>query len=225
MPKILLILFVLVVILVAGCVAGYFGVRYYLTAYYSPEYFFVHPRLAGAFNISPVCPAICVAGGVCGKDEKNYCNTCIAFEHGAGYAHPGACVSTIWKNYRNSEFGFQITFPDSWKGYTALKQQWQGYATGDSKKKYSGVLILIKNPQTTSSQKWQDIPIMVFTPELWGMVSGPNAVIAVSAAPIGPEKIGENAKYIFATPPRWYGFTDDMGWQEAVNIVKTFRAF
>jgi hypothetical protein len=66
---------------------------------------------------------------------------------------------------------------------------------------------------------------MVFTHDQWNMVSGPNPTVAVSAAPIGPEKIGENAKYVFATPPRWYGFTDAIGFQEAVNIVKTFKAY
>ena len=66
---------------------------------------------------------------------------------------------------------------------------------------------------------------MVFTPDVWQMVSGNNPTVAISAAPIGPEEVGQNSKYVFATPPRWYGFTGAVGFQEAVNIVKTFKAF
>jgi len=131
--------------------------------------------------------------------------------------------------YKNTEFGFELAFPLTWKGYSVEIQTWQGWkidGSGTGKVgDYSGPLVFIKNPQTTASQRWQDIPIMVFTPEVWAMVSGNNPTVAVSAAPIGPAKIGENAKYIFATPPRWYGFTDAIGFEEAVNIVKTFKTF
>ena len=67
---------------------------------------------------------------------------------------------------------------------------------------------------------------MVVTPDIWKLMAGDKMPqIAVSAAPIGPGKIGQNQKYIFATPPRWYGFTDALGGSEAANIVKTFKAF
>ena len=134
-------------------------------------------------------------------------------------------VVSNWKAYTNNEYGFKITFPDSWKGYTIEKSSWTGHVINNYAQSYSGVELIFKNPQSTSSQAWQNIPIMVFTPNVWKMVNGDNPTVAVSAAPIGPAKIGENAKYIFATPPRWYGFTDDVGFQEAVEIVKTFKAF
>jgi hypothetical protein len=130
-----------------------------------------------------------------------------------------------WKTYTDVQNGFELKFPDSWKGYSVVEQKWEGHVINNYQQTYSGPEIIIKNPQTTSAQQWQDIPIMVFTPDVWEMVSGNNPTVTVSAAPIGPQKIGENAKYVFATPPRWYGFTDDLGWQEAVDIVKTFKAF
>lgn len=127
-------------------------------------------------------------------------------------------------NYKNDEFGFKLVFPETWRNFSVLKQEWNGQEiNGD--KKYSGVLVLIKNPKTTQQQAYQDIPIMIFTKDIWAKVDGPNATIAVSAAPIGPAKIGENSKYVFATPPRWYGFDDAIGWQEAVEIIKKFKAF
>lgn len=136
-----------------------------------------------------------------------------------------ACPKIKGLTYINDEYGFELILPESWKGYTTEKQIWEGRIVDTGEQKYSGPIVLIKNPKTTLEQMWQDIPIMVFTPDVWNMVSGPQATVAVSAAPIGPEKIGENKKYIFATPPRWYGFTDAIGWEEAVEIVKTFKPY
>lgn len=127
------------------------------------------------------------------------------------------------KTYTNNKYGFKITLPDSWKGYSTEEQDWQGWVVDTGEQKYSGVKIIIKNPQTTSQQLYQDIPIMVFTPDVWQLVE--QEKVSVSAAPIPPEKIGENSKYVFATPPRWYGFTDAIGWEEAIQIVKTFKVF
>jgi hypothetical protein len=131
--------------------------------------------------------------------------------------------NSSWKTYTNTEYGFEVKLPDSWKGYTVEKQQWTGWAVSGNDIKYFGVKIIIKNPNTTQEQVWQDIPILLFSKDQWKLVT--DEELAVSAAPIGPEKIGENSSYVFATPPRWYGFTDAQGWQEAVEIVKTFKAF
>lgn len=127
--------------------------------------------------------------------------------------------------YMNKEYGFEIIFPTPWKGFILQKNTWKGWLVDKQSinPDYTGAQLLFKNPRTTSEQKWQDIPVMVFTPDVWQMVL--EEKLSVSAAPIGPAKIGENSKYIFATPPRWYGFTDEKGWQEAVDVVKTFKVF
>lgn len=127
--------------------------------------------------------------------------------------------------YKNTEYGFQILLPSSWQGYSVVKQNWEGHVIDNYEQTYSGPLILIRNPKWTEVAPWQDVPVMVFTPSVWAMVEGPNATVAVSAAPVGPGKMGENANYIFATPPRWVGFIDALGQDEAQNIVKTFKAF
>ena len=137
-----------------------------------------------------------------------------------------ASQTADWKTYTNTEYGFKLTFPDSWEGYIINKNSsWEGWIESMPSEgpDYSGPLLIFKNPQTTTKQLWQDIPIMVFTPEVWKLVDG--GKVSVSAAPVGPVKIGENSKYVFATPPRWYGFTDAIGWQEAIEIVKTFKGF
>lgn len=127
--------------------------------------------------------------------------------------------------YKNTEYGFSMIFPATWENFTFQKNTWKGWLVdGQSEHPdYTGTELIFKNPQTTPQQQYQNIPIMVFTKDVWDLIL--QEKITVSAAPIGPEKIGENSKYIFATPPRWYGFTDAVGFEEAVNIVKTFKAF
>ncbi len=133
------------------------------------------------------------------------------------------CPKITENIYQNDEYGFRLTFPETWQGYTVQNQTWEGRLVDTGEIKYSGPEILFKNPQTTAQQNYQDIPIMIFTKEQWQLVL--EETLAVSAAPVGPAKVGENAKYVFATPPRWYGFTDAIGWQEAIDIVKTFQTF
>lgn len=133
------------------------------------------------------------------------------------------CPKITENIYQNDEYGFRLTFPETWQGYTVQNQTWEGRLVDTGEIKYSGPEILFKNPQTTAQQNYQNIPIMIFTKEQWQLVL--EETLAVSAAPIGPAKVGENAKYVFATPPRWYGFTDAIGWQEAIDIVRTFQTF
>jgi len=126
-----------------------------------------------------------------------------------------------WKTYQDTNYGFEIKFPESWEGYSVVRSSWKGNKI-EEEGKITGALIIFRNPNWTEERHWQDIPVMVFTHDVWTLVESEK--IAVSAAPIGPQKIGENKKYVFATPPRWYGFTDDIDWQGAVEIVKTFTA-
>lgn len=113
------LILLLVVVIAAG---GYFYAGYYITNHLGYEYIFMHPTIAKFFHVNPVCSQVCVqGGGVCGKDGKNYCNECVAFQHGAGYAHDGVCVVTKpvkdptsgWNILNNSEFGFSMKYPNN----------------------------------------------------------------------------------------------------------------
>jgi len=219
MQKIILFAIIIALIIIAA-VCGFFGAKYYYKTNFAPDYFFAHPTLAKIFDITPACPA--TGQQVCGTNGKNYPNKCLALQDMAGYVHDGPCTT----HYENKTYGFSLEIPNSWNGFYVEKTTWQGQSIGDEKPKiYKGVELVFKNPQTTDKQQYQDIPIMIFTLDVWQLVSGDNATVAVSAAPIGPEKIGENSKYVFATPPRWYGFTDAIGFEEAINILKTFKVF
>lgn len=126
-------------------------------------------------------------------------------------------------NYNNSQYGFEITLTDSWQGYSIISDIWNGELLNTPNTKYQGPKILIRNPKWTEERHWQDIPILVFTPAEWKLIQDEN--LGISAAPIGPSKLAENANYVFALPPRWLGFTDDLGQDDAAEIVKTFRTY
>lgn len=118
--------------------------------------------------------------------------------------------------YKNVQFGFCFLLPADWQGYTIVTQKWSGTVL-DTQKKESGPELLIRNPRWTRGAPWQDIPIMIFTPSQWKLVAADN--LAVSAAPIGPAKLGQNKSYAFALPPRWIGFTDDQGQDELETLM------
>jgi hypothetical protein len=118
--------------------------------------------------------------------------------------------------YRNPQYGFCFLLPADWKGYAIVAQNWSGMVL-DTQKKESGPQLLIRNPNWTAADPWQDIPIMIFTPSQWKIVAAEN--MAVSAAPIGPAELGRNKSYIFALPPRWIGFTDDKGQDELQTLM------
>ncbi len=124
--------------------------------------------------------------------------------------------------YKNKQYGFEIALPDSWRGYSVLTESWHGTTLDSSSIQYEGPEILIRNPKWSNIQPWQDIPVMVFTKEEWKLIEEVN--LGVSAAPYGPTKLDESQKYVFALPPRWIGFTDDLGQDEALEIVKTIKA-
>lgn len=133
-----------------------------------------------------------------------------------------------WQTYTNNDYGFLMQFPNLWNGYTVIKNEWSGQAIDnlENPQKYTGPLFIFKNQDLAKKYNLQGIPLMVFTPDVWKLVA--EGKIAVSAAPVGPEKIGENSKYVFALPPRWIGFADNLyenqaRYSEVQQILKTFK--
>ncbi len=121
--------------------------------------------------------------------------------------------------YRNTQYGFCFRLPADWKGYTIVTQQWRGtLLSGNAQGPHEGgPQLLIRNPNWTEGDPWQDIPIMIFTPSQWKLVDSDD--MAVSAAPIGPAELGRNDKYVFALPPRWIGFYDVKGIDEVQTLM------
>ncbi len=94
-----------------------------------------------------------------------------------------------------------------------VSEQWNGTILSSGQAVH-GPQLLIRHPGWTQEKPYQDIPIMIFTPAEWKQVAA--VTMSVSAAPIGPEELGQNTKYVFALPPRWIGFDDALG-QDEVN--------
>jgi hypothetical protein len=118
--------------------------------------------------------------------------------------------------YKNTQYGFCFLLPADWKGYTIVVEKWSGTAL-DSEKTESGPQLLIRHPKWTKDDPWQDIPIMIFTPSQWKMAVADN--LAVSAAPIGPAKLGSNQNYVFALPPRSIGWMEEKGQDEVQTLI------
>ena len=119
-----------------------------------------------------------------------------------------------WKLYRNDQYGFSFLLPPSWEGYSITADTWNGNDIADT----TGPIISI-NPPQLPDESLQNIPVLVFTREQWKLVQ--NSSLVVSAAPIGPIKLGQNSKYVFALPPRWFSYANDIAGQ----IIETVKVF
>ena len=124
--------------------------------------------------------------------------------------------------YRNDQYGFSFALPQDWKGYTILDQTWTGSShCSSSSTGYcqtdSGPEIVIRNPNWTADKPWQDIPIMVFTPDQWNEVQ--QWALSVGAAPVPPTELGSNSQYVFALPAH-YNFSPLEGDREVDDILR-----
>ena len=119
--------------------------------------------------------------------------------------------------YKNSQYGFDFSLPDSWQGYSIITDKWEGYTPGGSVAVEAGPLISIRRPQWTAQNQLQDIPIMVFTHAQWDALQ--NGEFHIGAAPIGPSELARNSSYVFALPAR-YNYAFPAGYEEVENILK-----
>lgn len=124
--------------------------------------------------------------------------------------------------YKNTKYGFAFTLPLSWKGYTIVNDEWDGYSIdtdiAQQATTQTGPLIFIRHPTWTEEVQRQDIPIMVFTIDQWSRLEKDE--FHIGAAPIGPNEIGRNSKYVFAIPAR-YNFSYLVGFEEVEEIIQT----
>ena len=93
--------------------------------------------------------------------------------------------------YRNAQYGFCFSLPASWKGYSAIKETWEAGPLGNVKGPLiQGPKIVIRNPNWTEEQPYQDIPILILTLAQWKLAEAND--YAFSAAPVGPSEIGRD---------------------------------
>ncbi len=126
--------------------------------------------------------------------------------------------------YKNTQYGFSFSLPESWEGYSIVNEKWEGLALEDEQVNprdnatvETGPMISIRHPEWTSQNQRQDIPIMVFTLIQWESLQ--QEKFHIGAAPIGPRELGRNTAYVFALPAR-YNFAFPTGYEEVENILE-----
>lgn len=129
------------------------------------------------------------------------------------------CNSSSLVDYLNSTYGFSFTLPSSWLDYTVIDESWTGnIMTNKAASTVRGPQIIIRHPLWTEANPRQDIPVMVFTTEQWGLVQ--DEKITIGAAPITPSELGRNKEYVFAVPAR-YNFAFLPGFEEVESILES----
>jgi hypothetical protein len=134
-------------------------------------------------------------------------------------SHPEAGTIVV---YRNRRYGFSFSLPKTWEGFTVLLEHQEGGVYENSEdtqptKMEQYPQIIIRHPLWTEANPRQDIPIMIFTHAQWTLIE--KGSLIVSAAPIGPGELGQNAKYVFAIPAR-YNYAFPTGWEEVATIIQ-----
>lgn len=120
--------------------------------------------------------------------------------------------------YKNTSYGFEFSLPQSWKNYTIITDQWEGFPPGrqEPEAAATGPMISIRHPRWTERNQRQDIPILVFTLDQWNSLQ--QEKFHIGAAPMGPSELSRNNKYVFALPAR-YNYAFQTGFEEVENIL------
>lgn len=113
--------------------------------------------------------------------------------------------------YNNQEYRFTLDLPESWNGFSATTT-----IISD------GVQVTLRHPMWTKESARADIPILIYPLVTWTKWEESNFEGYKTAAPIPPTERGRNAKYVFATAPR-YNFSFLPGFEEVEVIIETLK--
>lgn len=130
------------------------------------------------------------------------------------------CPSANQIIYTNNQYGFDLSLPQSWKGYSVTS----GLIPDGSSGGGFGWEVILRHPKWTKANPREDIPIQVFTIDQWKKWEADNFESYPTAAPMGPTERGRNSKYVFATAPR-YNYDFLTGYEEVEEIIKALKAF
>jgi hypothetical protein len=126
--------------------------------------------------------------------------------------------------YRNAQCDFTFHLPASWRGYGVVVQQWGGQtylaAVDRAEVTQRGAILILRHPQWTAKDPYQDIPILVFTRSQWnGMRQGR---FVVGAGGVWQE-IKHTPQYVFAISSRFNADDSVKGWKETSEAVERNR--
>ncbi|HBK69300.1 MAG TPA: hypothetical protein DDZ91_11715 [Firmicutes bacterium] len=123
--------------------------------------------------------------------------------------------------YRNTQYDFSFSLPDSWKDYMLVLDKWEGYSLKEGengKIVETGPILSLRHPEWTAKNPRQDIPIMILTLNQWSLLQ--REAFHIGAAPMGPSELGRNSKYVFALPAR-YNYSFLTGYEEVESILRS----
>lgn len=170
-----------------------------------------------AYNIISVIVIILLLAGVIYFAEKNKSVTINTIQATA------TTTPVVLKiEYKNASYGFSISLPQGWKGYSVIKDEWEGSSALPSGEGQTvtetGPLLSVRHSEWEYKAPRQDIPVLVFTIAQWNKLQEDK--FHIGASPIGPSELGRNTKYVFALPGRYnYGFPE--GYEEVDQIIQS----
>jgi len=131
----------------------------------------------------------------------------------------GDYESSATIKYQNVIYGFNLSLPRSWSGYSVIDDKWEGYSAANPQKTIeSGPMVSIRHPKWTAQNPRQDIPIMILTVNQWQMLQEDK--FHIGASPIKPKELGRNTQYVFALPAR-YNYAFPAGYEEVEEILNS----
>jgi len=124
-------------------------------------------------------------------------------------------------SYHDTRFGFTFYLPESWRGYSVLKKQWEGqsyFAANDTTATVAhGPVIVLRHPQWTASEPQQDITFLVYTRSQWDAEHEGKFCCTYYAGGTMVE-MWHNRKYVFAMSTH-DSKAELNGWREVSKIV------
>ncbi len=105
--------------------------------------------------------------------------------------------------YEHPQFGLTFSLPAGWRGFSILTQHWEGktyLAEADASTVTArGPLLILRHPQWKADDRYQDLPIMVFTrPQFDALHEGK---FTIGAGGVEME-ISHNTRFAFAISSR-----------------------
>lgn len=125
--------------------------------------------------------------------------------------------STAGVTYTNDQYGYKVSLPQNWRGYSVVTAAWTGDPVEQGAAATTGPLVALRNPQWTAQHPYQDIPLMIFTLAQWADLQ--QGKFHIGAAPINPSLLAFNEKYVIALPAR-YNYAFPEGWQEVDRLLQ-----
>lgn len=132
---------------------------------------------------------------------------------------PSVLATPTTVQYEDTQYGFRVSLPDSWRDFKIQQETWTAYVPGQNGNVTvgTGPQIEIVHPLSTADIPRQNIPIMVFTYADWDHLQRDEWHIG--AAPFNPTELARNNQYIFALPAR-YNYAFPTGYQEVERILQ-----